>query len=552
MCDSYTKNFCFYETELGYCLEKQNKKDYSLLISNINGEITKQNILEKKEKTFCFGLIGIIDLHSSPLIIFATDAELVSLIGNDKIYKITKMTFIRCNKSKETQIDKECLKALKEYLEIPGFYFSYTYDLTKSLQDKETKNKIENWCFNSFAQKKILNLVKKKEIEQSFLFPIIHGSVFSFSCSLYNKKELSIILITRKMCKRQGARYHTRGIDSFGYVSNYMETEQIVMIDKNIFSFVQLRGSIPIFWAQTVNLRYKPKLLIFKEKLGSSFEKHFSMIKQNNKKLSVLDLIDQKGYESILSKEFSYQCRLKKENYIQIDFHKESKKGSIEKKIHSIISETLLRDGYFHKNKLLIRKQEGVIRTNCVDCLDRTNVAQTIMAFEQFKQILKECEFDLETIKEKENIVNCFKEMWKENGNMISIQYSGTNALKSGYKDSGLSKFKSLLKDFSYSITRYWKANFTDYLKQEGADLFLGECVLKRNLSPFLKQKRRSLTFFFFVLFFLFLFVHFDIFYVLYFSYILLPSIILEGIFYARYPRFKDSSAYIPSKIMEE
>lgn len=31
---------------------------------------------------------------------------------------------------------------------------------------------------------------------------------------------------------------------------------------------------------------------------------------------------------------------------------------------------------WLDKNGLMVRKQNGIIRTNCVDCLDRTNVVQ--------------------------------------------------------------------------------------------------------------------------------------------------------------------------------
>ena len=41
--------------------------------------------------------------------------------------------------------------------------------------------------------------------------------------------------------------------------------------------------------------------------------------------------------------------------------------------------------GYYHiekKNKIITRKnsQKGVFRTNCMDCLDRTNVVQSVFA----------------------------------------------------------------------------------------------------------------------------------------------------------------------------
>ena len=56
-----------------------------------------------------------------------------------------------------------------------------------------------------------------------------------------------------------GMRYVVRGIDEHGNVANYVETEQLLVQDTTIASFVQTRGSIPVFWAQKANLKYKPK-----------------------------------------------------------------------------------------------------------------------------------------------------------------------------------------------------------------------------------------------------------------------------------------------------
>jgi hypothetical protein len=61
-------------------------------------------------------------------------------------------------------------------------------------------------------------------------------------------------------------------------VSNFNETEQIVLFDpipangeirrpgrvdgKERMSYVQVRGSVPMFWAEVNNLRYKPDLQV--------------------------------------------------------------------------------------------------------------------------------------------------------------------------------------------------------------------------------------------------------------------------------------------------
>ena len=60
-------------------------------------------------------------------------------------------------------------------------------------------------------------------------------------------------------------------MDHDGHVANFNETEQIVLIggttpDADDFahrlSFVQIRGSVPVFWAEVNTLRYKPDLQI--------------------------------------------------------------------------------------------------------------------------------------------------------------------------------------------------------------------------------------------------------------------------------------------------
>lgn len=81
-------------------------------------------------------------------------------------------------------------------------------------------------------------------------------------------------LISRRNRFRAGTRYFSRGIDLDGNVSNFNETEQMVLLDSQTagrggsikgdirFSYVQTRGSVPVYWAEINNLRYKPDLKI--------------------------------------------------------------------------------------------------------------------------------------------------------------------------------------------------------------------------------------------------------------------------------------------------
>lgn len=67
---------------------------------------------------------------------------------------------------------------------------------------------------------------------------------------------MELILISRRSRLRAGTRYNARGVDDDGNVANFVETEQIVYINKFALSFVQIRGSVPVFWEQLVGVLY--------------------------------------------------------------------------------------------------------------------------------------------------------------------------------------------------------------------------------------------------------------------------------------------------------
>ena len=57
--------------------------------------------------------------------------------------------------------------------------------------------------------------------------------------------------------------------------------------------------------------------------------------------------------------------------------------------------------GYYSENlseKTVLTLQKGVFRVNCLDCLDRTNLVQSKIAYEVMGTILFKCGFDLQSI----------------------------------------------------------------------------------------------------------------------------------------------------------
>lgn len=117
----------------------------------------------------------------------------------------------------------------------------------------------------------------------------------------------------------------------------------------------------------------------------------------------------------------------------------------------------------------LISLQQGVFRTNCIDCLDRTNVVQSMLARRSLNSILQKLGIlrtgqKVESASPQFELV--FKGVWADNADMISFQYSGTGALKTDFTRTGKRTKAGLAQDGVNSMTRYYLNNFADGFRQ--------------------------------------------------------------------------------------
>lgn len=77
-----------------------------------------------------------------------------------------------------------------------------------------------------------------------------------------------------------------------------------------------------------------------------------------------------------------------------------------------------------------ICKQKSVFRVNCMDCLDRTNVVQTAIGKTILESQLVKLGLAPPYSPIPEQLKSPFMILWANNGDIISRQYAGTNALK--------------------------------------------------------------------------------------------------------------------------
>lgn len=97
-------------------------------------------------------------------------------------------------------------------------------------------------------------------------------------------------------------------------------------------------------------------------------------------------------------------------------------------------------------------RQSGVFRTNCIDCLDRTNVVQSMIARRTVDLALRDAGLVLPVGASEADAAECraclarlwpgfegaFKGVWADNADTCSVQYSGTPALKTDFTRTGM------------------------------------------------------------------------------------------------------------------
>lgn len=130
------------------------------------------------------------------------------------------------------------------------------------------------------------------------------------------------------------------------------------------------------------------------------------------------------------------------------------------------------------------KEQKGIFRVNCIDCLDRTNVAQGILARQVLEAQLSEILGD--QAKSLSSVDSVFRNLWADNGDAISTHYAGTGALKSDFTRTGRRGLVGQLRDLINSITRYVIGNFYDGARQDGMDLWYGHFKVSQERSNFL------------------------------------------------------------------
>eukprot|EP00744_Colponema_vietnamica_P016142 GILI01022634.1.p1 GENE.GILI01022634.1~~GILI01022634.1.p1 ORF type:complete len:511 (-),score=45.27 GILI01022634.1:26-1558(-) len=306
------------------------------------------------------------------------------------------------------------------------------------------------------------SLRKAFEPHTRFVVPVIRGYV---GCTSLGSEDLHAALICRLSARRAGTRYNRRGLDGFGHAANFSETEQLVWKGGEVTSFTSIRGSVPVRWSQPSDLRFAPKISMPVEVDSEDIARHLRILSRlyEGVRFSFLDLLGSKtgSMELALSNRFretveTHNTESKKVavgpdstvfhqvTYTRFDLNQELTNGihdPLENTLRALLEAghashsssssdsatqvrmfshwTVANDG--HRTHL--HTQPVIVRINCLDCLDRTNISQCRLSIHVFAEQLIQLGNDFAVGQDI-----ALRKLWVQHGNQLSQLYTGSTA----------------------------------------------------------------------------------------------------------------------------
>ncbi|KAG6889374.1 hypothetical protein C0995_001439 [Termitomyces sp. Mi166 len=469
-------------------------------------------------------------------VIVITGRELKGRLMGHDVYRASNFDILPLNPNVSVHnphhpVEAHLLALVSSHLRGGNFVFAYGWDLTRRLQaqwksQEQAAHRAfwemadDRFFWNRFLQTKLIEASANQDVSK-FILPIMYGSkqlsvniktqskfdwtAFGLRSTFTHGRHIQFCLISRRSRFRAGTRYFRRGIDNEGHVANFNETEQLLLVENptvagaqhicsdlyaHELSFVQIRGSIPVFWAEVNTLRYKPDLQVMDlQETASVMKKHFQELVSIYGNQYLVNLVNHKGYEKPVKDAYERhvtELKLPNVRYEYFDFHTECKNMRWDRIsiLTDILKDDLEKEGYFRLDASRpVKLQQGVVRTNCMDNLDRTNVVQGALAkFMLNKQLI---EIGIlppgASIDDYEAFSKDFREIWADHGDAIAVAYGGSGALKSDFTRTNKRTRRGVLEDGIKSTLRYLKNNYFDGARQDAFDLVMGTWIPRKN-----------------------------------------------------------------------
>lgn len=307
-------------------------------------------------------------------------------------------------------------------------FFSHELDITRRLQSRleSEKRDVSSNARDFFSEAdpryvwntRIAGPLLRQGISPRWLTPVVQGFVQARPCPCPDKRasRLLLLLMARRGWRRAGTCFHARGLDDDGEAGSWVETEQLVRVKGTPanasevvgwLSLTQIRGSAPLFWEQTSGMEAaRVEATRSAELTCLGIERHDRQLREEYGDVMYVNLLSdshgKKETEGVLLTSLGEQQALRPSLTVKhLDFHA-NVRGVMSRpdcnftddltKLVADVLPQIQRMGYLDATEDAAtsccvqaaprRRQQGVLRTNCFDCLDRSNAFQYQVAWE--------------------------------------------------------------------------------------------------------------------------------------------------------------------------
>ncbi|AQL09221.1 Phosphoinositide phosphatase SAC2 [Zea mays] len=446
--------------------------------------------------TKCYGIVGFVKFLGPYYMVIITSRRKIGTICGHEIYSVGKSEMIAISSvtvwpNVAYSRDENRYKRLLCSVDLSkDFFFSYSYNIMRSLQ----KN------------------ITQKNTGQAVYEPIFLKRGVNEKGRVANDVETEQIV--------------------FEDTSDGIPTQMA--------SAVQHRGSIPLVWFQeTSRLNIRPDIILKPDVDYKATRLHFeNLALRYGNPVIILNLIkasaasmlfdtrEKKPRESLLRAEFAKAIHYinkslpddKRLKFLHMDLSKLSRrKGTnvlalltkvasdvldLTEFLHCEISTSTKPDDTSSGERTAAKPhddrsssdqtecaaklaplllQKGVLRTNCIDCLDRTNVAQFAYGLAALGRQLHALGLtEAQKIELHDPLADDLMDFYEWMGDTLAIQYGGSAAHNKIFcEQRGQWKAATQSQEFLRTIQRYYNNAYTDHDKQDAINMYASEYIAK-------------------------------------------------------------------------
>lgn len=370
------------------------------------------------------------------------------------------------------------------------------------------------------------------QVVRGFIGEVVQSPVVSKESgnSKTTSEELHVVLMGRLSSQRAGTRYNRRGIDRVtGTTANFAETSQVVfttrstesgsVVTTSVSAYTVLRGSVPFLWEQPADLTLKPAIRLDQMNAASDFTTHVALLANlysaQCKTIHCIDTLSRSKLEAPLSDTFAQAVKthrarveageIEGRDLVEVEYQRfdVGRNLHVHRRYHDLQATLLSHvDGPAERFGLSVWQttlvdtdveeeshgpprggwsqqstQQGMFRVNCLDCLDRTNLTQSMLCLHMLTAQLEGSSAvttidGVTTI--SDDLEQLMRELWAEHGKAFSQLYAGTQP---HFLDILVDKHRSLWSsryEPFIAIRRFIQQNFFDGNKQDAVSLVTG------------------------------------------------------------------------------